>query len=81
MTPASLQVAADLDGFFSREDRRIRGELDEFLRIPSISARSEHNADTKRCAEWLASQGFEAVSVAGGVDAWAAEVEPGMARY
>ena len=24
MTPASLQVAADLDGFFSREDRRIR---------------------------------------------------------
>ena len=56
MTPASLQVAADLDGFFSREDRRIRGELDEFLRIPSISARSEHNADTKRCAEWLATR-------------------------
>ena len=31
----------------------MRAELDEFLRIPSVSARSEHNADTARCAEWL----------------------------
>src|SRR6185503_8782623 len=49
-------VAADLEGYFTREDRRIRAELDEFLRIPSVSARSEHNADTARCAEWLVSQ-------------------------
>ncbi len=30
-----------------------RDELFEFLRIPSVSARSEHDADTRRCAEWL----------------------------
>src|SRR5687768_3909858 len=29
-------------------------ELFEFLRIPSISARSEHKADVARAAEWLA---------------------------
>ena len=56
MSTISTQVASDLDRYFTREDRRIRAELDEFLRIPSISARSEHNVDTARCAEWLATQ-------------------------
>jgi len=42
--------------FFSSNKSRIRDELFEFLRIPSVSAKSEHNADTKRCAEWLAGQ-------------------------
>jgi acetylornithine deacetylase/succinyl-diaminopimelate desuccinylase-like protein len=30
-----------------------RAELFDFLRIPSVSARSEHDVDTRRCAEWL----------------------------
>jgi acetylornithine deacetylase/succinyl-diaminopimelate desuccinylase-like protein len=30
-----------------------RRELFDFLRIPSVSARSEHDADTRRCAEWV----------------------------
>jgi acetylornithine deacetylase/succinyl-diaminopimelate desuccinylase-like protein len=42
--------------FFSVNKSRIRDELFEFLRIPSVSAKSEHNADTRRCAEWLAAQ-------------------------
>lgn len=29
-------------------------ELFELLRIPSISAQSEHKPDMQRCAEWLA---------------------------
>ncbi len=33
-------------------DARIR-ELFEFLRIPSISVRSEHTEDTRRAAEWV----------------------------
>ncbi len=33
---------------------RAQDELAEFLRIPSISARSEHRKDTRRAAEWLA---------------------------
>lgn len=32
---------------------RFREELFDFLRIPSVSARSEHKQDTRRCAEWL----------------------------
>jgi acetylornithine deacetylase/succinyl-diaminopimelate desuccinylase-like protein len=56
MTTSTRRVAPDLESYFTREERRIRAELDDFLRIPSVSARSEHNADTARCAEWLANQ-------------------------
>jgi rhodanese-related sulfurtransferase len=32
-------------------------------------------------AEWLAAQGYDAASLAGGIDRWAAEVDPHMRRY
>ena len=32
-------------------------------------------------AEWLARQGYDALSLAGGIDRWALEVEPAMRRY
>ncbi len=51
MTP----VPADLEAYLTAHDERIRTELFEFLRIPSVSARSEHDADTVRAAEWTAS--------------------------
>jgi len=46
-------IPADLQKFLSDNDARIRNELFDFLRIPSVSAKSEHNADTKRAAEWV----------------------------
>jgi acetylornithine deacetylase/succinyl-diaminopimelate desuccinylase-like protein len=49
-------VPADLAAFLDQHDARIRGELDAFLRIPSVSARSEHDADTRRAADWLAAE-------------------------
>ena len=45
--------SSDLDKYLKQNDSRIREELFEFLRIPSVSARSEHNADTARAADWL----------------------------
>ena len=54
IAPADIMVPADLDRFFTENETRIRDELFELLRIPSISARSEHNADTARTAEWIA---------------------------
>ena len=47
-------VPRDLDAFFTSNRDRIERELFDFLRIPSVSARSEHNADTARAAQWLA---------------------------
>lgn len=56
MSTASAETAvpADLDQFFTEHESRIRSELFELLRIPSVSARSEHNEDTARTAEWVA---------------------------
>ena len=51
MTTSS--IPADLEKFLSDNDARIRTELFEFLRIPSVSAKSEHKDDTKRAADWL----------------------------
>jgi acetylornithine deacetylase/succinyl-diaminopimelate desuccinylase-like protein len=54
MTMADVaKVPADLDAWFAQHDQRIFDELFEFLRIPSVSARSEHDADTRRAAAWL----------------------------
>lgn len=51
---ADTMVPADLDRFFTENEKRIREELFELLRIPSVSARTEHNEDTARTAEWVA---------------------------
>ena len=42
--------------YATRESSRFREELFDFLRIPSVSAKSEHDADTRRAADWLADQ-------------------------
>jgi acetylornithine deacetylase/succinyl-diaminopimelate desuccinylase-like protein len=43
----------DLDQYLTAHDRRIHDELFDLLRIPSVSARSEHAADVRRAAEWV----------------------------
>jgi len=50
MKPAA---SSDLTSYLEQNNKRIHEELFEFLRIPSVSARSEHNADTARAAEWV----------------------------
>ena len=47
-------VPRDLDAYLSEHDGRIHDELFDFLRIPSVSARSEHSGDVARAAEWVA---------------------------
>jgi acetylornithine deacetylase/succinyl-diaminopimelate desuccinylase-like protein len=47
-------VPTDLDAYLATHDARIQRELFDLLRIPSVSARSEHDADTARAAEWVA---------------------------
>ena len=42
--------------FARRERPRFYRELSAFLRIPSVSASSKHDADTRRAAEWVGDQ-------------------------
>jgi rhodanese-related sulfurtransferase len=47
-----------------------------------IVVHCHHGGRSLRAANWLRQQGFgRAQSMAGGIDQWATEVEPGMARY
>ncbi|MDE2804246.1 MAG: dipeptidase [Gemmatimonadota bacterium] len=39
--------------FATRQRARFYRELDDFLRIPSVSAKSEHDADTAHAADWV----------------------------
>src|SRR5690625_3258951 len=45
---------SELHSYIDENLPRFREELFEFLRIPSVSARSEHHDDMRRCAEGLA---------------------------
>ena len=53
--------------YLQQNEQRNLDELKEFLRIPSVSAKSEHRDDTRRAAEWLAERmreaGLETVDV------------------
>jgi acetylornithine deacetylase/succinyl-diaminopimelate desuccinylase-like protein len=42
-----------LEALLKQNRQKYEDELGEFLRIPSVSARSEHKADMARCADWL----------------------------
>ena len=44
---------SDLKQYLDQNRIRHGEELFEFLRIPSVSAQSDHKADVRRCAEWL----------------------------
>jgi len=44
---------SDLKQYLDQNRTRHGEELFEFLRIPSVSAQSDHKADVRRCAEWL----------------------------
>ncbi|MBT8398250.1 MAG: dipeptidase [Gemmatimonadetes bacterium] len=45
---------ADVNDYINGEMARFKDELFEFLRIPSVSARSEHAGDIKEAASWVA---------------------------
>ena len=50
------RIDPKLVGWLEANDQRLHDDLFAFLRIPSVSARSEHNADVARAAKWLHDQ-------------------------
>ncbi len=48
-------VKSDLTDYLEKTYPQTRDELFDFLRIPSVSAKSEHNSDTAKAAEWVRS--------------------------
>ncbi len=48
-----MPIDPKLDAWLATNDQRLHDDLFEFLRIPSVSARSEHKADVAQAARWL----------------------------
>jgi acetylornithine deacetylase/succinyl-diaminopimelate desuccinylase-like protein len=46
--------------YLQQNRERSLGELKQFLRIPSVSAKGEHKQDTRKAAEWLVERMKEA---------------------
>ncbi len=63
-----MPVAPALEQWLAQHDQRLHDDLFEFLRIPSVSARSEHKADVADAARWvhghLARLGFTTETIA-----------------
>jgi rhodanese-related sulfurtransferase len=57
------------------------GELDGH-QTDQIVIHCHHGGRSLRVANWMRQQGYaNAQSMAGGIDLWALEIEPGMTRY
>ncbi len=46
-----------------------------------IVVHCHHGGRSMRVVQWLRGQGVAAANLTGGIDAWAAEIDPSVARY
>lgn len=62
--------------------RQLPEHLADLPRDQPILALCHHGARSMRVTQFLRAHGFtQATNVAGGIDAWAAEIDPSLARY
>lgn len=62
--------------------RQIPENLTDLPRDRLILVQCHHGGRSLRVTQYLRANGFTQVTnVAGGIDAWAEQIEPGMARY
>ena len=78
--PSELRVAA-VAGAVHVPMREVPARLDELPRDHPILVICHHGGRSQVVADWLAANGFDAANVAGGIDAWAVDVDPELARY
>jgi rhodanese-related sulfurtransferase len=55
--------------------------LQEIPRERPVALYCHHGIRSLYAAEWLTRQGYDALSLEGGIDRWASEIEPEMTRY
>jgi rhodanese-related sulfurtransferase len=55
--------------------------LQELPRDRPVALYCHSGMRSMMAGQWLSQQGFDALSLAGGIDRWAREIEPEMARY
>ena len=76
---ATARIEGSLQMPMGEVPARAHQELDPEERLVVVC---HHGIRSMNVTAWLRKQGFEqAQSLRGGIDAWSAEVDPGVARY
>ena len=79
--PWERQIAA-VEGSLDIPMAQVPAQLDMLPRNGVLAVLCHHGARSFRVTEWLRSRGFNnAINLAGGIDAWAAEVDDTITRY
>ena len=60
---------------------QLEWRVDEVRPDHEVVVYCHHGIRSAAAVQWLRAQGIPAVNLAGGIDAWAARVDPGLARY
>ena len=55
--------------------------LQEIPRDRPVALYCHHGMRSMMAGQWMARNGYDALSLAGGIDRWAAEIDPSMNRY
>jgi adenylyltransferase/sulfurtransferase len=79
--PDELQICS-VQGARHIPMRQIPENLPHLPKDQHLLIMCHHGGRSMRVTQYLRHHGFENVSnIAGGIDAWAQEIEPGLARY
>lgn len=78
--PSELALAR-VEGALHVPMRDLPARLAEVPRDRPVLVMCHHGARSQAVADWLRPQGFDALNVAGGIAAWADEVDEGIGRY
>lgn len=79
--PVEIEICA-IENSLAIPMQQIPGCLDALPRNNPLIVLCHHGARSRMVTEYLRSNGFDnALNLAGGIDAWAHKIHPGMARY
>lgn len=78
--PFELQRAS-VPGALHIPMRHVPGRLAELPKDKPILVMCHHGSRSQAVADWLEPQGYDVANVAGGIDAWADEVDASVPKY
>lgn len=78
--PSEVAVAS-VGGAVHVPMRQVPARLGEIPRDRPVLVLCHHGGRSQVVADWLQAKGYRAANVAGGIDAWADEVDPSVPKY
>lgn len=78
--PFELRLA-QVEGALHVPMREVPARVQDLPRDRTVLVLCHSGMRSQQVADWLVGQGFDAINVAGGIDAWSDEVDPNVPKY